>query len=31
VYVTYLRRKFKKLKVPVEIKAVRGAGYVMGG
>jgi two-component system OmpR family response regulator len=31
VYVTYLRRKFKRLKVPVEIKAVRGAGYVMGG
>jgi two-component system OmpR family response regulator len=27
VYVTYLRRKFKQLKVPVEIKAVRGVGY----
>jgi len=31
VYVTYLRRKFKQLGVPVEIKAVRGAGYVLGG
>ncbi|MEX0683267.1 MAG: winged helix-turn-helix domain-containing protein [Dehalococcoidia bacterium] len=31
VYVTYLRRKFKQLNAPVEIKAVRGAGYVLGG
>jgi DNA-binding response OmpR family regulator len=29
VYVTYLRRKFNLLKIPVEIKAVRGVGYVM--
>lgn len=30
VYVTYLRRKFKQLRVPVEIKAVRGVGYMLG-
>jgi DNA-binding response OmpR family regulator len=30
VYVTYLRRKFKQLKVPIEIRAVRGVGYVLG-
>ena len=30
VYVTYLRRKFKQLKIPLEIKAVRGVGYVLG-
>jgi DNA-binding response OmpR family regulator len=30
VYVTYLRRKFKALKVPVQIRAVRSAGYVLG-
>jgi DNA-binding response OmpR family regulator len=30
VYVTYLRRKFKALKVPVEIKSIRSAGYVLG-
>ena len=28
VYVTYLRRKFKQLKVPVEIKSIRGVGYL---
>jgi len=30
VYVTYLRRKFKQLKVPVPIRAIRGVGYVLG-
>ncbi|TMB67314.1 MAG: response regulator transcription factor [Chloroflexi bacterium] len=30
VYVTYLRRKFKQLKVPVEIKSIRGVGYLLG-
>jgi DNA-binding response OmpR family regulator len=30
VYITYLRRKFKQSKVPVQIKAVRGVGYVLG-
>ncbi len=30
VYVTYLRRKFKQLRVPVQIKAIRGVGYVLG-
>ena len=30
VYVTYLRRKFKQLNVPVEIKSVRGVGYLLG-
>jgi len=30
VYVTYLRRKFKQLKVPVQIRAIRGVGYVLG-
>ncbi len=29
VYVTYLRRKFKKLHIPLEIKSVRGVGYVL--
>lgn len=29
VYVTYLRRKFKQLHVPVVIKPIRGVGYVM--
>jgi two-component system OmpR family response regulator len=31
VYVTYLRRKFKQFAVPIQIKAVRGFGYVLGG
>jgi DNA-binding response OmpR family regulator len=30
VYVTYLRRKFKTLKVPVQIRSIRSAGYVLG-
>ena len=29
VYVTYLRRKFSQLKVPLQIKSVRGVGYVL--
>jgi len=29
VYVTYLRRKFKQLRIPLEIKSVRGVGYVL--
>jgi DNA-binding response OmpR family regulator len=31
VYVTYLRRKFARLNIPVEIRSVRGVGYVLGG
>ncbi len=30
VYVTYLRRKFKQFGVPVEIRSIRGVGYVLG-
>ena len=30
VYVTYLRRKFKQLNIPMQIKAVRGVGYMLG-
>jgi DNA-binding response OmpR family regulator len=30
VYVTYLRRKFKQLNIPMQIKAIRGVGYVLG-
>lgn len=30
VYVTYLRRKFKQLATPLQIKSVRGVGYVLG-
>jgi DNA-binding response OmpR family regulator len=30
VYVTYLRRKFKQLNVPMQIKAIRGVGYTLG-
>jgi DNA-binding response OmpR family regulator len=30
VYVTYLRRKFKLYKIPVQINAIRGVGYVLG-
>ena len=30
VYVTYLRRKFKLFHIPVQIKAIRGVGYVLG-
>lgn len=30
VYVTYLRRKFKQLNIPMQIKAIRGAGYMLG-
>ena len=30
VYVTYLRRKFKRLGIPVEIRSVRGVGYTLG-
>jgi DNA-binding response OmpR family regulator len=29
VYVTYLRRKFKKLRIPLEIKSIRGVGYIL--
>jgi DNA-binding response OmpR family regulator len=29
VYVTYLRRKFKSAKVPLNIKSVRGVGYIL--
>jgi DNA-binding response OmpR family regulator len=29
VYVTYLRRKFKQLNVPMQIKAIRGVGYTL--
>jgi DNA-binding response OmpR family regulator len=29
VYVTYLRRKFKQLSIPLEIKSVRGVGYIL--
>jgi hypothetical protein len=29
--VTYLRRKFKLFKIPVQINAIRGVGYVLGG
>jgi DNA-binding response OmpR family regulator len=31
VYVTYLRRKFKLFQIPVQINAIRGVGYVLGG
>jgi len=30
VYVTYLRRKFKRLQIPIDIKSIRGVGYVLG-
>jgi DNA-binding response OmpR family regulator len=30
VYVTYLRRKFKQAGIPLEIRSVRGVGYVLG-
>ena len=30
VYVTYLRRKFRRLQIPLEIKSVRGVGYLLG-
>jgi DNA-binding response OmpR family regulator len=30
VYVTYLRRKFKLFKIPLQINAIRGVGYVLG-
>ena len=30
VYVTYLRRKFRRLKIPLEIKSIRGVGYLLG-
>lgn len=30
VYVTYLRRKFRRLSIPLEIKSIRGVGYVLG-
>ncbi|HEV8573998.1 MAG TPA: response regulator transcription factor [Dehalococcoidia bacterium] len=30
VYVTYLRRKFKRFAIPIEIRSVRGVGYVLG-
>ena len=30
VYVTYLRRKFRNMHIPVEIRSVRGVGYVLG-
>jgi DNA-binding response OmpR family regulator len=29
VYVTYLRRKFKQIGVPIQIRAIRGVGYVL--
>lgn len=30
VYVTYLRRKFRQLNIPMQIKAIRGVGYTLG-
>ena len=30
VYVTYLRRKFRQLHIPLEIRSVRGVGYLLG-
>ena len=30
VYVTYLRRKFKRLQIPIDIKSIRGVGYLLG-
>lgn len=30
VYVTYLRRKFRLLNIPLEIKSIRGVGYLLG-
>jgi len=30
VYVTYLRRKFEKMNIPVKIKSIRGVGYILG-
>jgi two-component system, OmpR family, copper resistance phosphate regulon response regulator CusR len=30
VYVTYLRRKFKRMSIPLEIKSIRGIGYILG-
>jgi DNA-binding response OmpR family regulator len=30
VYVTYLRRKFKTFRIPVQINAIRGVGYILG-
>jgi len=30
VYVTYLRRKFRRLSIPLEIKSIRGVGYILG-
>jgi DNA-binding response OmpR family regulator len=30
VYVTYLRRKFRQLNIPMQIRAVRGVGYMLG-
>jgi DNA-binding response OmpR family regulator len=30
VYATYLRQKFKQLGIPVQIKGIRGVGYVLG-
>lgn len=30
VYVTYLRRKFGQLRIPLKIKSVRGVGYMLG-
>jgi len=30
VYVTYLRRKFRRLSIPLEIRSIRGVGYVLG-
>jgi DNA-binding response OmpR family regulator len=30
VYVTYLRRKFRTLGIPLEIKSIRGVGYLLG-
>ena len=29
VYVTYLRRKFKQLRIPLQIKSIRGVGYLL--
>lgn len=29
VYITHLRRKFKQLSVPIQIRNVRGVGYVL--
>ncbi|TMB99649.1 MAG: response regulator transcription factor [Chloroflexi bacterium] len=31
VYITYLRRKFARFRIPIEVKSIRGVGYLFGG